>query len=205
MSQSILNGTLVRLRADGGECFSIQTFSRQYKASRRFLILRERLAACLDIEGGVFYDEDLGDFLKAYKSDSNVVFIFTWLFGSDFGLHGHRERISVPLSVLQEVLTTENIEKTHLYYEVRRSASFDFSQAQRRLVESIEQKQVRRALAKFLPGVGWFGHSFKVYNDSSPYSFFFKTKGVSGGIILHQATHKNNRGEFPKVYYGMHT
>ena len=174
--------------------------------SRRFLVAQKRFATWLDdVTGSEFYGEDLGDFLKAHKRDKQVVFTFTWLFGSPSCLHGHRERVSVPLSVVQEVLFAENLEKTHLYYEVRRSASFDFSQAQRRLVESIEQKQVRRALAKFLVKNGWFGHSFKIYNNSSPYSFFFRTDGVCGGIILHQATHKNKRGEFPKVYYGMHT
>ena len=169
------------------------------------MIVKERFAAWL-IEGtGVFYDEDIFNFVEVRLRNGQVCFNFTWLSGDSHNLSGHREFISIPVSIIMDALLYETVERTHLYYEAPKPPSFDFSQAHKSLCESIAQKKVRRALSKALSKIGWLGASFKVFNDSCKGSFFFRAEGICGGIILHEGQHKNDRGEFPKVYYGMHT
>jgi len=205
MNHGILDGTLVRVCADGGACFSIRTFSRQYKRSSRFLIVKKRFAAWLAEGSGTYYDEDIYNFVEVRLRNDQVIFNFTWLSGDSHNLFGHREHISVPISIIMDALFYETVEKTHLYYDASRPPRFDFSGAHERLCESIAQKKVRRALSKALSKIGWIGASFRVFDDFVKHSFFFRADGICGGIILHKDTHKNDRGEFPKVYYGMHT
>lgn len=202
--------TMVKVSATEN-CLVFRTVTRERKSPRSFYVLRSDLER-LEQHGSITVN-DIHCFAELQRDmDHNLVRIrFSWLrqVGAN-RLEGHTEMVRLPYDELMnfagrsrqnpdaaqwKVLSVEDAPMPRMVF-----------QATENLHAALSNQTVRRKLVRFLRDNFKWGWSEEVrfYNDSLPYSFFFREvrngqQGICGGLILHR------QEDMDKAYYSIHT
>ena len=204
--------TMVKISAEK-EVITLQTFSREYRSSQRFFVLRSKLEE-LNAKGKVIVD-DIHSFaiLRLCQTPGGLDVIdikFSWL--SDAGgrrLSGKEECVRLSyesfLTCIEESLQLGGQCRKLLSVPAGKKPKIEFS-SRHHLKEVVSRKRLRRKLGKFLDQhFDWENaQSIFITDESEPYSFFFTEQtvqgiGICGGIILH------GRDNIKNATYSSHT
>ena len=204
--------TMVKISAEK-DVVTLRTFSREYRSSQRFFIMRCDLEE-LNVKGKVIV-ADIHSFaiLRLCQTPDGLDVIdikFSWL--SDAGGHrlsGKEERVRLSyesfLTCIEESLRVGGQNRKLLSVQPGKKPKIEFS-SRSHLKEVANRKRLRRQLGKFLDQhFDWENaQSIFITDESIPYSFFFTEHtvhgtGICGGIILH------GQDDMKKATYGIHT
>lgn len=185
--------TLVKVTANG-DYLSFRTITRERKSPHSFMIAKSSIGQLYQFRT-TFCEYDSGSFVQMWQErlDRTVHFRFFWLCSDGSRLTGWEQTIILPYQELSDFNNGYRGSQWTLF-------SLDEIQypklvfcATDNLHKAVENPIVRRKLSRF------FRDNFKwrdvdeihFYNDSTPYSFFFKEMmhdgrtGICGGVILH--------------------
>lgn len=193
---------LVKIREEGDNLISLQTYDRANGKSMRFLICRDKLVKH-DFSEGDFYDSDCGNILRMYFTPHTYRLTFEILWISDLGegeVHGRKQYFSFDpgLGVLNAM--QEGMNRNYLYIrnKGRNNYSVTFAESAMRNVGEIRKnrKDHRAFLKAMARCFQWPDTHTTVYADG--HDFYFRTNdGLCGGLIRHEHA--------GKVMYSIHT
>lgn len=204
----------ILLYAHAGEnTVQFRTVSARMKSPQRFYITYGELDR-LQRDGHIITN-DIHSFARLWLDErrDRITFDFTWLTGRSFDrVEGHEQTIHLCWSSFRAFL--EGCRQPDGPRDFK-AISLDVSKHRPRLVfdgnkanlhAAIGNPQVRHKLGKALmTNFQWpDADEIHLYNDFSPYSFFFREfRGgkscLCGGLILH------GQEDMGKAYYGIHT
>ncbi|MCI9071949.1 MAG: hypothetical protein HFH80_03935 [Lachnospiraceae bacterium] len=206
------NRTMIKLSASE-DCITLRTFSKEYHSPQGFVFLEKDL---LELEEkGYMTVSDIRSFaklsLKKTMEQGDILEIFfTWLSDAGGGkVSGRTETVRLSYEKFKAFIKESRDSGTQirvLSLEEHSGPKIEF-QSRQNLKAVAERKILRKKLGKFLGShfLRWQGgRQITVYDDSTPYSFFFQEQtpygsGMCGGVILH------GRENLEKAYYGIHT
>lgn len=206
--------TRILLHAHANEnTIQLRTISARMKSPQRFYITYSELDHLQ--ENHYLVTSDIHSFAKIRLDErrDRITFEFTWLTGRSFGrVEGVEQTIYLRWSAFRAFL--EDCRDPDDPKDFK-ALSLDVSRHRPRLVfdgnranlkAAIGDPLVRRKLGKALMlNFQWpDADEIHLYNDFTPYSFFFREfRGgqalMCGGLILH------GQEDMSKVYYGIHT
>lgn len=151
--------------------------------------------------------------LRLDETRDRITFDFTWLSGRGSGrVEGTEQTVALRCSSFKAFLEECRQPDGSKSYK---AISIDVSKSRPRIVfdgncdnlrEVIKKRHIRHKLAKALMANFCWPDSdeIHIYNDFTPYSFFFKEirrgqAGICGGMILH------NQDDLRRMAYGIHT
>lgn len=206
------NRILLHAHADENT-IQFRTVSARMKSPQRFFITYGELDRLQS--DGCIITSDIHSFvhIRLDERRDRITFDFTWLTGRSFGrVEGNEQTIILHWSSFRAFL--EDCRDPDGLKEYK-ALSLDISKHRPRLVfdgnranlkAAIGNPLVRRKLGKALmTNFQWpDADEIHLYNDFSPYSFFFREfRGgkscLCGGLILH------GQEDMGKAYYGIHT
>lgn len=200
------------------------TITRSHGRRGRFLIERKRFDMWLQdlpfiedeairdlaatMHSASFFDTDCGHFLKARRVGERIRFEATWLSTYDNGdTRGIIQQFDVPVEQLRDLLTHgTKIRMLHAENDgcARVSCKNASKTIQRIRADKMKAHAFRKAMRDCF---SWKRDVVTLYPDGRD-DFYFTAKGewpLNGGLILHKSTIKTPRGEYPKIYYSVHT
>jgi len=202
--------TMVKVSATEN-CLVFRTVTKKRKSPRSFYVLRSDIER-LEQHGSVTAN-DIHCFavFQRNRASGLVCIHFSWLrqSGAD-GLAGYEETVRLPYDELMafEKRSRQSSGDAHwkrLSVEETQLPRMIFQGAEN-LHAALSHKTVRRKLVRFLrDNFKWvWSEEIRFYNDSMPYSFFFREmrngqQGICGGLILHGQEDMN------KAHYSIHT
>ena len=204
------NRTLVRLGATES-CIYFRTISRIRKSPARFFVTREEMGQ-LEKRHYVVCNDLINYAKMYYRPDLNTLEIrFSWLSEDGSGtLTGWTETVILDWQKVWDFLMESELGHIETASLLSVDTGFlpvlDFSNAQEPLRRVLSTPGLRHKLTRVLrDSFQWSGtRTIKFYPDWEPCSFSFTeirpdgSKGISGGLILHQHGQKG-------AYYGIHT
>ncbi len=202
--------TMVKVGATEN-CLVFRTVTKQRKSPRSFYVLRsdlERLA-----QHGSVTANDIHCFavFQRNRAGGLVCIHFSWLQQSGAnGLAGYEETVHLPYDELMAFAAQSGQDPGATEWKV---LSVEDAPMPRMIFQSTENlhaalshRTVRRRLVRFLrDNFKWpWSEEIRFYNDSQPYSFFFREfrngrPSICGGLILH------GQENMDKAYYSIHT
>ena len=192
-------------------CLVFRTVTKKRKSPRSFYVLRSDLER-LEQHGSVTAN-DIHCFAVFQRNTASglVCIHFSWLRQSGAnGLAGYEETVRLPFGELmafaqQSLQSPDAAQWSVLSVEETRMPRLIF-QGTENLRAALSHKTVRRKLVRFLrDNFKWvWSEEVRFYNDSLPYSFFFREirhsqQGICGGLILH------GQEDMEKAHYSIHT
>lgn len=202
--------TMVKVSATEN-CLVFRTVTKKSKSPRSFYVLRDDLKR-LEQHGSVTAN-DIHCFAVFQRNISTglVRIQFSWLRQSGAnGLAGYEETVHLPYDELMafavqssqapgtaewKILSVEDAPMPRMVF-----------QSTENLHAALSHRTVRRRLVRFLrDNFKWpWSEEIRFYNDSLPYSFFFREircgrPSICGGLILH------GQEDMDKAYYSIHT
>lgn len=202
------NRTLVKITA-AKHCLIFRTISRTRKSPYSFYVLRDHFEELENLLEPAMTVSDIRSFAE-FRRDiprKTVQIRFSWLSGSEERLTGWAETVTIPYDKLIRFArkSAEGEAWTALSMREPRPPRLVFS-AGKNLHAAVNDPLVRRKLARYLYGsFHWrSADSIYFYDDSLPYSFFFREihngqPGICGGLILH------GQEDMRQAYYSIHT
>lgn len=203
------NRTLVKVSASEN-CIGFRTISRNRKSRQRYLVTRDQLAR-LEYEPQII-TRDIFSF-AVLRRDSNAGTLsidFSWLNGSSGGkLMGWEETVTLSYDALTDFVQASTQEDGPQQWKTLSIEKVTTPQIvfvdKPRLSECLENKVVRKKLARALRDNFRCDDRVEFYHDFMAYSFMFKAfrsgwSPLIGGLIFHN--HKDN---LKKAYYSVHT
>ena len=203
------NRTLVKVYA-GENCIGFRTISRNRKSRQRYLVTRDQLAR-LEYEPQIITRDIYSFAVLRHDTNAGTLSIdFSWLNGSSGGrLMGWEETVTLPYDALTDFVQASAQEdgpqqwKT-LSIEKMTTPEIVFVDKPR-LRECLENRVVRKKLARALRDNFRCDERVEFYHDSIPYSFVFRSfragwSPLVGGLIFH-----NYEGNLKKAHYSVHT
>ena len=206
------NRIMLRAHADENT-IQFRTVSAHMKSPQRFYVTYDELDR-LQREGHII-SNDIHSFVQIRLDEQRdrIRFEFTWLTGHSFDrVEGNEQTVHLRWSPFRTFLETCRQpdgpkEFKAISLDVHRGRPrlvFDGNRAN--LKAAIDDPLVRRKLGKALMTNFQWPDADEVclYNDSVPYSFFFREYRngqacLCGGLILH------GQEDMSKAYYGIHT
>ena len=203
--QGLFLSVLVKL-TDANMFIGVKTYDRKHGSHGRFMITKTTLRQLMDAPIGTEkYESDCGDYVKISRLKDSLYFSFAWLntYG-DNSVRGFRQDVTVPLSKIQLILDTSEMQK-HLYIRANSKATIKATPEATKVIQRIaNKKDPRRAFSKAMRDCfNWPGDEITLYPDGA-YNFYFTTRSgfpKCGGLILHPDA-KNGHA---CIYYSVHT
>ncbi len=204
----------IMLCAEAGEnAVGIRTVSARMKSPHRFYIGYDEFDRLR--RDGRAISSDIHSFvtLRLDQARDRIVFLFTWLarHGLD-RMEGTEQTVTLRWSEFEGFL--QNCRQPD-GSRTFRGLSLDTGKGRPRLVfagnrqnlkAAVGSRRIRHKLGKALDrNFNWpDAEEIRLYNDFTPYSFFFREyrngrPGLCGGLIFH------NQEDMDKAYYGLHT
>ena len=204
----------IMFRADANEnTVSIRTISARMKSPHQFYIGYGEFDR-LQTDGRII-SCDLHSFAKIRLDGErdHIVFDFTWLSGLSSGhVEGTEQTVILRWSKFREFLRDCRQPGgpgtfRAISLDTRRGRPrITFAGSRENLRAAIGDRHIRHKLGKALmANFNWPGSDeIRLYNDFTPYSFFFREfrngcPRLCGGLILH------NQEDMGRAYYGIHT
>lgn len=204
----------IMLCAEAGEnAVGIRTVSARMKSPHRFYIGYDEFDRLR--QDGWAISSDIHSFVKLRldQARDRIVFLFTWLAGrGPDHVEGTEQTVTLRWSEFEEFLQNSHRQDGSRTF---RALSLDTGRDRPRLVFDGDRKnlkaaagrrRIRHKLGKALArNFNWpDAEEVRLYNDFTPYSFFFREYRdghpcLCGGLILH------NQENMEKAYYGLHT
>ena len=187
-----------------------RTVARKRKSPRSFYVLRSDLER---LEQGCSFTANDLDCFAIFQRDGSgglVRIRFSWLWQAGVNrLEGYEETVRLPYDGLMDFAARNRQNPGSLW----RALSVEDAPLPRivfhgaeNLRAALSHETVRRKLVRFLrDNFRWrWSEEIRFYNDSLPYSFFFREirsgqPGICGGLILH------GQEDMDKAYYSIHT
>ena len=203
------NRTLVKVSASES-CIGFRTISRRRKSDHTFLVTRDELAR-LEYEPQII-TRDIHSFavLRRDTAAGTLSVNFSWLNGNCNGnLIGREETVTLPYDALTDFVQASAQEDGPQQWKTLSTEKVTTPQIifvdKPRLSECLENKVVRKKLARALRDNFRCDDRVEFYHDFMAYSFMFKAfrsgwSPLIGGLIFHN--HKDN---LKKAYYSVHT
>lgn len=204
------NNILIRAWLTDNGYLAITTYSRAHGKHGRFFIMKDALCEWLHgLQTHPFYDTDCGWILRFQRIRDNYDIIIYWLSSdSRDQVRGIRQRFMLPAALLQSLLMNNGAPIKMVYSETAAMAHIDVTGASTTLRTICANKRKRRALSKAMRDCfKWDDDKVYLVPDFGS-SFFFTTQSgcpSSGGLVLHETTIATPHGEFPKLFYSVHT
>lgn len=203
------NRTLVKVSASES-CIGFRTISRRRKSEHNFLVTRNELAQ-LKYEPQTI-TRDIYSF-AVLRRDSNAGTLsidFSWLNGSSGGkLLGWEETVTLPYDELTTFVQASAQEEGPKEWKTLSIEKVTTPQIvfvdKDRLHKCLENRVVRKKLARALRDNFRCDERVEFYYESIPYSFVFRAfkagwSPLVGGLIFH-----NHKDDLKKAYYSVHT
>lgn len=203
------NRTLVKVSASEN-CIGFRTISRRRKSEHNFLVTRDELAR-LEFEPQII-TRDIYSFavLRRDTDTGTLSIIFSWLSGRSGGrLEGREEMVTLPYDALTDFIqasTQEGGPKEWKALSIQKTTMPQIVFVDKpRLRECLENRVVRKKLARALRDNFRCNERVEFYHDFMAYSFMFKAfrsgwSPLIGGLIFH-----NHKDDLKKAYYAVHT
>ena len=203
------NRTLVKVSASEN-CIGFRTISRRRKSDHTFLVTRDELAR-LEYEPQII-TRDIYSFavLRRDTAAGTLSVNFSWLNGNCSGdLIGREETVTLPYDALTDFVQASAQEDGPQQWKTLSTEKVTTPKIvfvdKPRLSECLENKVVRKKLARALRDNFQHDERVEFYHESIPYSFFFQVfragwSPLVGGLILH-----NYDGNLKKAHYSVHT
>lgn len=203
------NRTLVKVYA-GENCIGFRTISRNRKSGQRYLVTRDELAR-LEYEPQII-TQDIYSFavLRRDTAAGTLSINFSWLSGRSGGkLEGWEEMVTLPYDALTDFVQTSAQEDGPQQWKTLSIEKVPTPEIvfvdKPRLRECLENRVVRKKLARALRDNFQRDERVEFYHDFIAYSFMFKSfragwSPLIGGLIFH-----NHKDDLKKAYYSVHT
>lgn len=203
------NRTLIKISASE-HCIGFKTVSRERKSPRMFLVTRNTLAR-LEQEQ-VIITQDIYSFadLRLDAATKTLNISFSWLqHRFDNTLTGWEETVMLPYDKLISFMETSTQEGGARQWQVLSLQNTMAPQVvfvdTEGLRECLENRTVRRKLARALRDNFQGANRVEFYHDFEAYSFMFHSfragrSSIVGGLIFH-----NYQNDLKKAYYSVHT
>lgn len=206
----------VLLRASANEhTIELWSYTRRMKSPQHFYICYEEFDRLC--QTGRIITSDIHSFTKLRLDEKHdrITFDFTWLTGHSFGrVEGFTQAVDLRWSKFKQFLDTcrqpdgPKTFKAISLDALRGRPKLVFAGNKANLRAAISNPHVRHKLGKALvANFNWpYADEVHLYNDSVPYSFFFREirngrELMCGGLILHD----QNREDMRKAHYSIHT
>ena len=198
---------LVKVSA-GENCIGFKTVSRQSKSPRTFLVTRDELAQ-LEQTPKIITQDIYCAVLRLNAAARTLNIDFSWLQKRyDCELTGWEETVVLPYDALTSFMEAsaqkggpETWRVLSLQNTVTPQVVFVDTEGLRKCLEN---RTVRRKLARALRDNFWGADRIVFYHDFEAYSFMFQSyragrPSVTGGLILH------DQNDLQKAHYSVHT
>ena len=209
ISNPNMNTILVKAHLTG-DCLAISTYSRAHGRHGRFLVLKNALMEwMMDPQGRAFYDSDCGNMLRLVQNGTRYDVTIYWLYSYGNGqLKGVQQFFSLSAGRLFDLLMCGGKPIQTIYSTPCEGTRIDTEKAAPVIRKIGTSKRERRAFCKAMRDCfQWNDETVCLMPDFGS-SFFFTTRSgwpSCGGLILHETTVVTPRGEFPKLFYSVHT
>ena len=191
-------------------CIGFRTISRRRKSEHNFLVTRDELAR-LEYEPQIITRDIYSFAVLRRDTDAGMLSIdFSWLNGSGGNkLMGWEETITLPYDELADFVQASTQEGGPKEWKTLSTEKVTTPQIvfvdKPRLSECLENKVVRKKLARALRDNFRCDERVEFYHESIPYSFLFRAfrsgwSPLVGGLIFH-----NYDSNLKKAYYSVHT
>lgn len=203
------NRILVKVYA-GENCIGFRTVSRKRKSNHEFLVTRDELARLEQEQELITRDIHSFAVLCRDTTAGTLTINFSWLSGRSNGkLEGWGEMITLPYDALMafvQASAQKDGPKEWKTLSIQKTTTPQIVFVDKpRLHECLENKVVRKKLARALRDNFRCHERVEFYLESIPYSFVFQSfrsgwAPLVGGLIFH-----NYDGNLKKARYSVHT
>lgn len=154
-----------------------------------------------------FAEEDNGNILQARLCGNEVAFRIAWLRFNESCIYGEKFQNFRIHAANLEALLEHGAPFRELHGDSPENVKIDGIAAASTLRKILQDPCKRRAFSKAMRDqLRWRGDTIRLYNDFVDSSFYFQAScGICGGLILHEGTIHTPHGEFPRLYYSVHT